>query len=1191
MIRIMTFSRLEGRSKPERGIAPVLLFWALLAAQVFSPPGTWAVEKTLWRIGKPDHASLEFNQLWDFSRVGDPRFIVGQSDPVKDWSAFHPGISESRTDRRLHPFTVVFNLDTEPRGIYYLTIHALFKTPSIPEYLVEVNEKKGRFYFEPRLTLETGDPETAWNIIFSAQRLRIALPSVYFRKGENRIVLSCGADEGRAILPETKASGGTPGIYYDALEFSADPEGKLGATLPQPSAISTIFYRHHGDGGLSEIVILKAATPHRYERGSARLRFGKQSASCELTSGYDFGESECVIEIPEFTGPIPAELTVTLDKRSVSSEVSLVPQKKWKLFLCPQMHLDMGYTDVRPNSYEVHNRNIDQIIALMESRPQYKFNPDGSFILEDYWEHRGEEWQQRCLKLLREGRLTLPAQYFSINSGLASQEELHRLAYFSALFSREHRIPLIYANQTDVPAHSWALPSILESMGVKYLVISSNPFRGPLLLHGTLQEKSPLWWQGPDGGKVLTWFSRQYAQFQQLFDSPPNALAGVNSLPIFLQTYGSPYVADAVMLYGTQSDNAPFAAEQVDLPDQWNKEFAYPQIVTSTMVEFFQYMERNFANAFDTFSGDGGAWWEEMAAADAYYAGMARRAKERALAAEVAASLGSIVNPGFRFPLQQDHAIWKNLLLYTEHTWGSPSAWSHPESDAARTLLRDKESFSRGAEIETDHLLHRGLSQLGDKIYTKGDTIVVFNPLSWARGGLLEVEVPRGQGLIDSKTRQAVPLELVRREKDEQYDGVRFWADEVPPVGFKCYEVTSSASAAPASELPISDVVENGFYKVVIDTRRGGVASIFDKELGKELIDAGSPFALDQYVYAGYGHEEASLIEQRTKFNSTLLQYSTALPHPNLQVSSAKQGKLVATRKTPWGTILVLRSSAEHTPSIETEIRLFDKTKRIDLVNTVEKEVVQAPEGVYFAFPFAAEHPVIRYEIQNAWVNPMQDQLPGANKEWFSGQHWIAVSQPGLSTALAFNEAPLFTLGDINRGLWPKTLELHNGTVFSYIMNNYDGDDERPFQGGIFTFHYALASFAQFDPSDLTRFAKEATDPLEFEMITAADKHGAPPEPLDLPQGGFITIDSRDVVLSTWKGTEDGDGYVLRFYNTTDRPVSARVRFPNLKFQRASHTNAVETNQEALASPGGNITLALKPHEIYSLRITGFGLK
>jgi alpha-mannosidase len=176
------------------------------------------------------------------------------------------------------------------------------------------------------------------------------------------------------------------------------------------------------------------------------------------------------------------------------------------------------------------------------------------------------------------------------------------------------------------------------------------------------------------------------------------------------------------------------------------------------------------------------------------------------------------------------------------------------------------------------------------------------------------------------------------------------------------------------------------------------------------------------------------------------------------------------------------------------------------------------------------------------------------------------------------------------KGLWPRTLEQKNGTVFSYIMDNYDGDDERAYQGGVFTFHYTLSSTPEFNSSALARFGRESANPLEVKKIAPADKHGQPVEPLSTSAKGFIQIDSDDLILSTWKAAEDGSGDILRFYNTTDRPVSAHVRFPGLQFGSVYHVNDAEVNQAPIASAKNDISLSLGAHEIYSLRIEGFKL-
>jgi len=1184
-------------SSPNRSHACIMVmlvcFW--LAGGAGWLPTVKAAAIPVWQIGKQDNSSREFKSDWDFSQGKDPNFLVGQSRPEQDWSGFHPGSLNNAQGRRVHPFTIVFGLDHAPQGTFYLTIDVMFKASHVPQYVVDINGRKGRFYFRPKLSYDIGDPETAWNIIFSTQRLEIPLPAGYFRQGENRLVLSCVEDLSETILPHDSSGSGTSGIYYDALRLANDPDARFSQADIKVEALLTMFYRSHAGDSLSEVIVLKAQTRSHFDHGSASLLLLNHGYNCQMASGYDFGESQCALEVPEFAPETPARLTVRVRGRTRSCDISLTPQKKFKLFLVPQIHLDPGYTNYRPDSYEVNNRSLDYIIQELESHPQYRYSPDGSWILEDYWAHRGSGWQQRFIKLLQEGRISLPAQLFNVNSGLLSQEGLNRLAYFSEATRRRYGIPFEDASLCDVPGHTWALPSYLQSIGVKHLVVGSNQWRAPIIIHGRLNQKSPFWWEGPDGSKVLTWYARVYLQMNMLFETPPSLAAGVNALPIFLQDYASPsYVPDAVMIYGTQVDNAPFDARLIEIADVWNKQFAYPKITVANIKDFFQYMEQNYGGSFTTLRGDGGAWWEEMAAADAFYAGITRQANARVIAAEALASLGVIVNQDFKFPILADHHIWSNLFLYAEHIWGYSREWSHPDSDLGQALMRAKESFSIDAAKNVDNMLHRGFDQLTSRINAQADLVVLFNPLSWRRGGLVEVEVPRGYGLTDLKTQQPVRLELLQRVEEEEYDRVRFWAEDVPALGYRSYAVTAPSSAQRGDDLPKASkaVVENAFYRIVADPSRGGISSIYDKQLGRELVDQDSPYALDQYVYVGYGHEDASLIGQRKVFDSTLLRYSTALPPPNLKVEKAHGLRVAAVRKMGWGTVLLLESSAVHTPRIATEIRLFDAEKRIELVNTFQKEVVPAPEAVYFAFPFASSGPTIRYDIQNGWVDPTRDQLPGANKEWFAAQHWVAITDSEGTVGLALDEAPLFTIGDIVRGRWPVTLEVRSGTVFSYVMNNYDGDDERPYQGGNFAFHYAIMSDRRFDPAALTRFGMETNRPLELDASPISrTRTGTPTEPLNPAEESFIQIQGAEVILSTWKGAEDGNGYILRFYNTSDRPVTTRVEFPNLQFDSLDRTNAVEADQQAIPSEQGRIALSLRPHEIYSLRVKGFRLR
>ena len=184
---------------------------------------------------------------------------------------------------------------------------------------------------------------------------------------------------------------------------------------------------------------------------------------------------------------------------------------------------------------------------------------------------------------------------------------------------------------------------------------------------------------------------------------------------------------------------------------------------------------------------------------------------------------------------------------------------------------------------------------------------------------------------------------------------------------------------------------------MVLDAESGAVKSIFDKELNKELVNASSPYRFDQYLY----------VTGADRLPNRAVQYSPAAPVPEFSIHGAGSGRLVSVTQQPFGIVAHLESQGVNTPKIETEVILFNGQKKIEFINRVHKTEVYTKESVYFAFPFAMEHPQFRYEIQNGFVDPSRDQLPGAGKEWFSVQHWVAAEEGGVSAALVPVDASL----------------------------------------------------------------------------------------------------------------------------------------------------------------------------------------
>src|SRR5215207_6509176 len=142
---------------------------------------------------------------------------------------------------------------------------------------------------------------------------------------------------------------------------------------------------------------------------------------------------------------------------------------------------------------------------------------------------------------------------------------------------------------------------------------------------GDLHRQSPFWWEGPDGSRVLMWYARHYHQIRSEFGLPPVVATGYEALPSYLRVYERPdYTSDAVMLYGSQWENTSLYQQQSVLARHWNALFAYPALKFSGFGEALEKIAAGAKGELPVVRGDGGPFWEDGAASDAYYAAMER---------------------------------------------------------------------------------------------------------------------------------------------------------------------------------------------------------------------------------------------------------------------------------------------------------------------------------------------------------------------------------------------------------------------------------------------------------------------------------------------------------------------------------------------------------------------------------------
>ena len=158
-------------------------------------------------------------------------------------------------------------------------------------------------------------------------------------------------------------------------------------------------------------------------------------------------------------------------------------------------------------------------------------------------------------------------------------------------------------------------------------------------------------------------------------------------------------------------------------------------------------------------------------------------------------------------------------------------------------------------------------------------TVVVFNSLNWKRSNLVDYDLRKGSVLRDLTTQQDVPYQV--RYSGKNYTGIRFLAEDVPSVGYKCYELVPSKAKRPARQKLSGEVLENRYYRITLDVESGAVRSIFDKELGRELVNASSPYRFDQYLYVTGGDKMPNRIQH----------FGATFPMPELQTHVAGGGR------------------------------------------------------------------------------------------------------------------------------------------------------------------------------------------------------------------------------------------------------------------------------------------------------------
>ena len=1176
-------------------------------------------ERVIWQIGPADLLDTYKTP----NALGDVVWEAsGRDGQPQRWPLFHPSEADPDAGYRLHPYTVRFALDEEPGGAYALRLRYLTIAPRLAHLELTVNGVSGLAYLRPAPS-ESGEIRLHAGLhttIYAEGEAEVIIPGALLRRGSNTLVLTArdGGEVLRVTNPEAvkrldRMANGA-GLVYQELRFEqvaessekAEGAGRtsygLGTTACslRVELRPTVLYRQLPGGELAERcdLYLELAGPTAGGSLTLELRDERRSETLSLAVPQAaFGHLRIPFEL--FDGPTPTvayRLWGELDGAPLELKGTLSRRRKWTVYVAPHAHTDIGYTHRQWEVAERLCRNIDAALELLAQAPSATaYHLDASWPLEHYLATRDEARQRKLIDAICAGQIGLASGYVDLLTHLAALEDLIRNGELSEAVLRPHGRRAEFAAVVDVASISSAVPDVLAGSGVRYLVHADNQDRGPFRLNGGLHRRSPFYWEGRAGGRVLVWLAKMYCELRKVCGSPPVPDAAARGLDMWLDEYERPdYAPDTVLLYGQEADNTDLDPQPAEFVRRWNEEFAFPRLVPSDVTSFFADVEARFGERLPVLRGDGGAYWEDGAGSTIAQTMLARGAQAALPAAERLEALAVLHTPGWAFPAAHYDEAWRQLLLFDEHTWGAFLSATDPDALLQRDQWATKEQFALAAAEWGRRLLHGAAMRHSLSWNTAGREVVVFNPHSWPLAGTAVVEIARGERAYDPASGDAVPMRVLRATATQMV--VELQLPELPGLSYRRLELRPGDDRRPTTDgqlLTTDDrpqttdrtdaaviggrlsVVElaSPHYRLTIDPARGCATSLLDLALDRELVDGADAFGLGQFVHAAGGE------------GTRLVSNQADLPDGDPQLDASFALRDWELRRDELGERLMLRGTVPH-GELEMEWRLPAAERAVELRYTYHKAVRLEKEAVYIAFPLALPGAAVRSDVQLGWVDWHREQLPGGCKEWLPLQSAIWAAGEGAEALIASPDIPLFCVGDVVRGRWPKELNLTSGRIFSYVLNNYWHTNYKAAQGGPISFSYRLTSARAFAPDEAFRFGMAARRPLFAQRISYQDFR-RPAEPYTNPTGGQLaSVEPAQAHLSTIRPARWAAGWVLRLQEIGGQARTAVVRLPGRRIARAWSVDLLEHEGAPLpVAPDGSLHVPLPAWGLATVRV------
>jgi alpha-mannosidase len=801
-------------------------------------------------------------------------------------------------------------------------------------------------------------------------------------------------------------------------------------------------------------------------------------------------------------------------------------------------HIDVAWLWTLGQTRRKSERTFHNVIRLMEQFPDYHFSQSQPQLYQFTQEDQPELFE--AIKgRIKDGRWEpMGGMWVEADCNLTGAESLARQFLLGRTFFREHfgqdaESPVLWL--PDVFGYAWALPQLIKQAGLKYfMTIKIGWSQYNRLPYDTFL------WQGIDGTQILTHFST-VREFGSAYASTYNAMANAReALGTWENFQQKELHSDLLMAYGFGDGGGGPTREMLENIEVMKQFPALPHVKQSSVKEFFESIEPlTDSKMMPIWNGELYLEYHRGTYTTQARNKRANRKSEFLLHdTEFIATYAALLTD-YQYPLAEFQTAWRTVCLNQFHD-------IIPGSSIAPVY---EESQLQYAELTTNvtQLRDAALAALSQKL--DGD-ILLLNPTSFTQPGLVFIPGDSFEGF--TRDGDTVPAQKAD-------SGLWVDAGELGPYSVialssttaKLDEVERSQGQSSISQdiSRHSPILENEYLRVEFD-KNGDISRIFDKKAQREVL---SPNTVANQFQA---------FEDRPKSWDAwdidiFYDDKMWLPEPAESIQMIEYGEL---RQT-------LEIKRKILNTIYTQyISLNYNSPRLDFdthVNWQERRIM-----LKVAFPVDVLSPQATYEIQ--WGNVTRSTHRNTAWDWARfetcAQKWVDLSEGGYGVSL---------LNDCKYGH-----DIHHNVMrLTLLRSTMDPDPTADY--GEHHFMYSLYPHLGSWNVETQREAYLLNDPV---IVYRSNVERQTSERLLSSLYSLVSCSTPNVIIETIKQAEDGNGIIVRLYESQRQRGQVRVRFGSA-VESAWTTNLLEEKESTLSVDQDSILLQIKPYQIVTLRV------